>query len=152
MDRKLLDHLDKDALIKLADAYEDFARKARAKAEEIAERESNLINISARLNSLKAIGYEMSEMLNQYEQKQVEKILSNRHSCPPETVAHYYKMFLKANDAATVRARHLMVTKLAARGFNNRQIAKRTGLHEVSVSRILRPILRPGHLKQKKEA
>lgn len=152
MDRTLIDNLDREALIKLADAYEAFARKARAKATELAENEASSIENFRRLNSFKKIGLQMAELLNQYEKSHVEKILAKRYDCPPETVAHYYKQFLRANDAAAIRARHLMVTRLAVRGFGNRDISKRTGLHEVSVSRILRPILRPGSQKRKKGA
>lgn len=152
MDRKIIDNLDREALIIVAEAYEKFARKARAKAAELADREANLIDIRSRLNNLMNVGFELSELLNQYERTHAEKILAKRHDCPPETIAHYYKLFLRTNDAATVRARHLMVTRLAVRGFGNREISKRTGLHEVSISRILRPVLRPGSQKRKKGA
>ncbi len=143
MDTILLDQLDPKSLLSLARAYEEFAKKARSRAAEIELREQSLIDINHRLKNLHGIGPDMADLLNQYEYKYVQKKLANHYKTPPETIDYYWKKYLRRRDAAAIDRRKRLVASLARRGLTNREISQRTGLHEVSVCRILKPILRP---------
>ena len=143
MDTTLLERLDADSLLAMAKAYEDFAKKARARACELRLRQESLIDINHKLKSLNSIGPHMAELLNQKEYKYVQKKLCSHYKCPPETIDFYWKRYLRQRDAAAIDRRKRLVAALARRGLTNREIAARTKLHEVSISRILKPILRP---------
>lgn len=143
MDTTLLERLDADSLLAMAKAYEDFAKKARARACELQLRQNSLIDINHKLKSLHGIGPDMAELLNQKEYKYVQKKLCAHYKCPPETIDFYWKKYLRQRDAAAIDRRKRLVAALARRGLTNREIAARTKLHEVSISRILKPILRP---------
>lgn len=143
MDTTLLERLDPNALDALAKVYEDFARKARARAAEIRLRDQDLIDINHKLRSLHGIGPEMASQLNHNEYRYVQKKLCTHYKVPPETIDYYWKKYLRQRDAAAIDRRKRLVAALARRGLTNRDIAARTKLHEVSISRILKPILRP---------
>lgn len=150
MDTIILDNLDHKSLLTLAKAYEDFAKKARTKAREAEDRETRRRTIQRQLNSFKTIGPLMAEMLNQYEYDTSKKTLAKKLNCPPETIDHYWKKHMRARDAAAKHARNTLVARLAGRGYTNRQIARRIGLHEVTICRILAPILRPNKKRPEK--
>ncbi|WP_417842166.1 hypothetical protein [Terasakiella sp.] len=143
MDTVLLDQLDPKSLLNLARAYEEFAKKARSRAAEIELREQRLIDINHKLKSLHGIGPEMAELLNQCEYVYAQKKMAKHYKTPPETIDHYWKKYLRRRDAAAIDRRKRLIASLARRGLTNRQIAQRTGMHEVSICRILKPILRP---------
>jgi hypothetical protein len=143
MDTTLLDRLDADSLLEMAKAYEEFARKARARATELRLRQESLIDINHKLRSLNSIGPVMADLLNQNEYRYVQKKLCAHYKVPPETIDYYWKKYLRRRDATAIDRRKRLVASLARRGLTNREIAARTQLHEVSISRILKPILRP---------
>jgi len=56
---------------------------------------------------------------------------------PVDTVAHHWRAFLRARQRDAVLQRDALVMRLAAEGRSNDDISTRTGLHPVSVSRIV---------------
>jgi len=134
----LLASLDAKALDDLASAHADFARRAKARAAELrALEDMRKIAATAHFSLIQCPLMLIEYLDSGMDLARACERLARELGVPVETVAHHWRRWMRSKAEADVRARDLWVMRYAARGWRNDAIAQRTGLHPVSVSRIV---------------
>ncbi len=141
----LMADLPRDALRPVARFFAELARVAgsRATAHEIALRRQR--EVSARLKNLQSLGAVVAVLMAEGHSFDTISRTLEREGIPPETTLHYWKEHQRVQKRIERARRDRTIMRLAARGWTNKQIALRVGLHEKSVSRIIQRLLKNNH-------
>lgn len=137
--------LDAPALRVVAAHFEARARILRARAAEL----EIIANNEQIGRELVARAYQSHELVSSYlcsgmTLDQAILAASSASGFPLETIRHHWQRFLRDADHKATQARHHLVMRFAGRGWSNEEIARKTGLHPVSISRIIGKRLRQG--------
>ena len=134
----LVSGLDASALRRFARYYRNMARLADTRAatldtwaaqqQEAEERTATLRTIPQIMERYIAAGLSIEAAAATHKAMGCDSI---------EIVWHHWRAFLKTQQATERARRSALITALASQGVTNREIAKRTGMHEVSICRIL---------------
>ncbi len=141
----LLADLPRDALRPVARFFAELARVAgsHATAHEIAMRRRR--KVAGELKSLSNLGAVVAILMSEGHSFDDVSRLLEREGVPPETTLHYWKEHRRIQERIARAQRDREIMRLAARGWTNKQIALRFGLHEKSISRIVQRVLRTNH-------
>lgn len=135
--------LPEDVLHRLAAAHDEIAAKCRRRAAFLLACRENETRARLHLANLATLPDQVAERLRSgADLDTAAAAVASLCAVPVQTVRLYWRHWCRSHSAATVAARHALVYHLYSRGLSNVQIADKTGLHRVSVSRILRQ--RPG--------
>lgn len=132
-----------DVLHRLAAAHDAIAAQCRRRAAFLLSGLLQETRAKAHLDYLATLPDQVAERIRSgADLDTAAAAVASLCAVPVQTVRLYWRHWCRSHSAATVGARHALVYHLYSRGLSNVQIANKTGLHRVSVSRILRQ--RPG--------
>lgn len=138
IDETLAD-LNHEALYRLAEYHDKQATLCRARAYKLQHRAAQSVKIDAQLEFYKTLPRTVARYLKQGHDIDRAIALAAAHTDTPEaTVKSWWKKFITNREKTAVQQRNALAYEMSCLGVSNVAIGQRLGLHEVTVSRVLK--------------